>query len=502
MNKIELAVQETIQSIDVSETAYEQAEERYQAIGAWLQRKDSELIIFSPDVYTQGSFALGTVIRPLDDSADYDIDLVCHLKTEKSQCTQEEIKTILGEELKKYALAKNMSDAPEEGRRCWTMIYSSSDNSAGFHLDALPSISSLSYTEAKKKYGSSSDPQYLQINITDNEKDNYGKISEGWNVSNPKGYVEWFNSRQQNAISIEKGNYVKKMLFSRITASTEDVPSYAVKTPLQKAIQFLKRHRDIYFQNNSDIKPISIIITTLVAQTYRESHSSIVDVIGHFIKDYKECIINNCIENPVNPEENFADKWAEYHEREDAFYGWMQKLEMDFSNLDSLPAYEKPIEYVRNLLLKLTNNTTYQRDVASSSVIDYNVPHKQDFNFKIVGDSSSEITASYLKKGFRPQVLRSDDLIKKCNHITFKINDKHIRGKKKYYWQVVNNGPEAMEVNNGRRGGFYDGDTKRGGRTRRESTVYKGTHWVQCFIVQNGICVSKSPEFIVKIIDS
>ena len=44
----------------------------------------------------------------------------------------------------------------------------------------------------------------------------------------------------------------------------EDVPTYRVKTPLQMAIQLLKRHRDIYFQNNNENAPISIIITTLV----------------------------------------------------------------------------------------------------------------------------------------------------------------------------------------------------------------------------------------------
>jgi len=31
------------------------------------------------------------------------------------------------------------------------------------------------------------------------------------------------------------------------------------------------------------------------------------------------------IENPVMPAENFADKWALYPKRRDAFFSWMQR---------------------------------------------------------------------------------------------------------------------------------------------------------------------------------
>ena len=106
MNDLERAIRAEIESIDISETAYKQAEERYQAIGKWLQRDESKLADLSPEIYTQGSFALGTVIKPLNGSEDYDIDLVCHLKAEKSTFTQKKIKTILGEEIKRYVEAK------------------------------------------------------------------------------------------------------------------------------------------------------------------------------------------------------------------------------------------------------------------------------------------------------------------------------------------------------------------------------------------------------------
>jgi len=34
---------------------------------------------------------------------------------------------------------------------------------------------------------------------------------------------------------------------------------------------------------------------------------------------------------------------------------------------------------------------------------------------------------------------------------------------------------------------------------RRESTLYKGMHWIECFIIKNGKCVARSSEFVVNI---
>ncbi|MCK4642910.1 hypothetical protein KAU32_04670 [bacterium] len=60
------------------------------------------------------------------------------------------------------------------------------------------------------------------------------------------------------------------------------------------------------------------------------------------------------------------------------------------------------------------------------------------------------------------------------------------------YWQVVNTGEEAYR-NNGLRGNIFIG-----AKTRWERTLYKGIHWIECYIVKNGICYAND-RFIVKI---
>ena len=123
-------------------------------------------------------------------------------------------------------------------------------------------------------------------------------------------------------------------------ASIDSLPYYQWKTPLQQAIQLLKRHRDTMFKNNEDSKPISVIITTLAAKAYN-SESELASALTNILSrmgDY----INGAVPlvpNPVNPAEDFADKWydsesAKYKLKEN-FDRWLYQARADFKALCS-----------------------------------------------------------------------------------------------------------------------------------------------------------------------
>jgi hypothetical protein len=79
---------------------YEQAETSYQSLGRWLNRESSTIRAYAPSVYSQGSFALGTVIAPITDDEQYDVDAVCEFKKlTKREVTQKELKRALGVEV-------------------------------------------------------------------------------------------------------------------------------------------------------------------------------------------------------------------------------------------------------------------------------------------------------------------------------------------------------------------------------------------------------------------
>lgn len=69
----------------------------------------------NPTVHIQGSFGLGTVIRPLLEEEDYDIDMVAELIADLSSITQKKLKNLVIEEMRLYAKSYSM-EAPEPHR--------------------------------------------------------------------------------------------------------------------------------------------------------------------------------------------------------------------------------------------------------------------------------------------------------------------------------------------------------------------------------------------------
>lgn len=63
-------------------------------------------------------------------------------------------------------------------------------------------------------------------------------------------------------------------------------------------------------------------------------------------------------------------------------------------------------------------------------------------------------------------------------------------------WQITNTGDEATRAGC-LRGDFYD--SNEGVNGREESTLYTGTHAVQCFVIKRGICVARSKDFVINV---
>ena len=160
---IQEEIKKLIEEIDVSDSNYEKATNRYNSIANYI--KNSDLDSDRPDIYLQGSFKLGTAIKPLTEDGAYDIDIVCNLtKLRRENQSQFSLKYDLGEVVKKYSKAQSMSNDPEESKRCWTLKYVDEYN---FHIDILPSVPL-----------NNKDDGYIAI--TDKTKSNYFDISYDW----------------------------------------------------------------------------------------------------------------------------------------------------------------------------------------------------------------------------------------------------------------------------------------------------------------------------------
>lgn len=328
-NKSDYIFEELANELDITPTLFEAAEKRYQAVGKWLNREDSYLnqLGIEAEIFLQGSAKLGTVTKPIEDNDEYDIDAVCELKNvSKKNFTQKQVKDIFGKDIKTYATANNMNEKPKNGKRCWTLNY---NENAKFHMDFLPGVIDANDFGIllKSKQYTKVDYKETTLAITDKTSLVYNAISDDWEVSNPKGYFEWFKEKMKDRYISQRQTLAKKM-----NMDIEKVPEYKIKTSLQKSIQILKRHRDIFFKNKEDLKVSSIIITTLAAHSYTGNPSLSVSLLEILDKmpNFITCNGNEyMILNPINPMENFADKWKENNDLVKEFYGWIRNAKAD-----------------------------------------------------------------------------------------------------------------------------------------------------------------------------
>ena len=88
------------------------------------------------------------------------------------------------------------------------------------------------------------------------------------------------------------------------------------------------------FAEDVEHKPISIIITTLAAHAYNEEPtiSAALRSILAGMEEHIECRGDEAwVPNPVNPAENFADKWDEEPKKQESFYIWLEQARGDFA---------------------------------------------------------------------------------------------------------------------------------------------------------------------------
>ena len=470
LNKLFLRMAE---ELDISDTLFKKAENSYTALGNYIGNHCAYPI----SIYTQGSFRLGTVVRPLSDEDDYDLDLVCEISVGQ-QVSASTIKSMIGKILRESARYSSML---EEKKRCWRIEYA---DEAQFHIDITPARPALF--------------QPLGIDVTN--KDTQGVYT--FRPSNPKGYEAWFVQRKSIAT-------IKRVFDS---ASIEPVKTHADKTSLQRAIQILKRHRDIMFESNSDNAPISIIITTLAAHAY-SGESGVFDALKKILETMSNFIQRDgsiyTIPNPSNTGENFADKWNEKPEKAKAFFAWLAKAQHDILTLapmitEDFTALEESFGHgiVGRSIAETTqvlNESQLSTAVYSKQYIQtaLSVNHRLKPSFSLPRSYMLGICATVTKDGYQSEYQNDGPSIPKGASIDFSllVSNTLTRGNYQVLWQVVNTGYEARHAGC-LRGGFE----KENNTTRRhEGTEYAGTHFVQAFLMKKGRCIAMSREFFVNI---
>jgi hypothetical protein len=192
---------------------------------------------------------------------------------------------------------------------------------------------------------------------TDAERD---KTLKEWKASNPKGYKLLFERRAKLAPVIRLRKHIAE---DRARANVEPYPQPGgFKGILRRTVQIAKRHRDIFFVDDPDVAPLSVIITTLASRSYEwcvinREYDNELDLLFDVIRHLPDSIEMRHVDghdqwfiwNETTERENFAEKWNRRPERAEAFFTWHARFCSDLVGLEAVHGLDRVGETLKSL---------------------------------------------------------------------------------------------------------------------------------------------------------
>ncbi|MFD2796439.1 nucleotidyltransferase [Promicromonospora vindobonensis] len=293
-----------LRGLDISPQEHDMVVRRYQGFASVLDATWATTHSANK-VFPQGSFALGTVVRNVKRGNNLDIDSVAVRGIAKTSISQQDLKAEVGVAARSFAAAKDDgSPRVTEDSRCWTIEWPT------MHMDVLPAVPDPECDEGG-------------VLITD-------RTVRTWLASNPIGYKDWFHDLMRQEYIEKRAEFEAKEL------DVDEVPQWQIRTTLQRTVQALKRHRDVYFKSDAGWAPSSVVITTLAARAYRGGGdlNDVLREVTSGMPNYLSCISNQWVlPNPAQADENFAEYWS--NADADRFFQWHADVTRTFGGLSS-----------------------------------------------------------------------------------------------------------------------------------------------------------------------
>jgi len=290
-------------ALQLSPSQHESAVDKYEGVGRWLGGPGSPLESLATSIYAQGSMALGTTVKPIEDT-EHDLDLI--FEVDRVNLAPADLHRIVEARLQENNLYKQRLVHPAPPR-CLRLKYA-----GDFHLDIVP---------ARR------DPARgaTAIEVPDRKL-------KCWVPNNPREYQTWFERQSVSLVIMEK-------------AAIQPVPALMAseqKPPLKLVVQLMKRHRDIVF-GRAIGAPSSILLTTMAARSYR-GDASVADALARILAAMKNDIRSSwpgriSEANPTNIAEDLCSKFSD--EEYARFAQWVVAFSDEFRKLKELTGLEK-----------------------------------------------------------------------------------------------------------------------------------------------------------------
>lgn len=386
----------------------------------------------------QGSMAMSTVVQ--NEDGDYDIDVaVVFDKSVLGDKGAQATRNLVANALKRKT--KQFNAEPEVKTSCVRIKYED-----GYHID---------FAVYRRHYDSG------------NECWIYEHAGSDWSVRELKGLTEWFKSQNNDSDGkLRKVIRLSKM-FCKSRKSWKNMPSGLLQTVLcdEKLQQSYERIDELFYYTMQEIVNRLETSTSVEAPVDDGRDLTPRDIDCKRMTNWKNRLKSKLEDLKVL----FSDECT----KDDAIQAWYGFFNHDYWGGQVTVEKSYAIASVPKSVCSFFDGEQYIEEMYPMQLV-----YKCDVSCKVSGDGWRlkpigeflSIWRHYLPHNFE---IRCEMEYTNCPW-PYKI-----------LWKVKNVGPEAERQN------LIRGEIKERGRTIVEHTSFFGNHYIECYIVKDGLCVAR-----------
>lgn len=389
----------------------------------------------------QGSMAMHTTVQ--NDKNDYDIDVGVVFESENlNELGPRATRNMIADALKRKT--KQFAEPPDIKTSCVRLKYASK----GYHVD---------FAIFKKYKENSEDNAYI-----------YEHAGNEWSVRHIKALEEWFNEEIKN-----KGDNLRKVI---------------------RLSKMFCKSRDSWKN-----MPSGLIQTVICNEKLSTDYSRLDEVFYYTMKAIVNRINDSMdVEAPVDNGRALVNREIDYKRMSN----WKNRLESNLEELNIL--FDSECTYIE--AVKAWNNffnNSYWLNLENEAISkNFSIHKSQQFDdteefiedlYPVYEQYDVTIDCKVSGNGFRlmPILEYMDKYaprLKKCIPHKFSIKCKigytNCPSYDKILWKVLNVGAEAEKRNDIR------GQIKDMGKEITENSKFFGPHYIECYLIKNGVCVA------------
>lgn len=420
--------------VNLNQTRIDSLQSRVSSLEDYLFDDSPAADILIDELIPQGSFAHRTIIRPYTGN-DFDADVLLPMEEQDDW----EPKKYTTELQKALDASSRYVQKTRLGKRCVTIEYANE-----FHIDVVP-------------YVTRSDGRTYITHRTKNE----------WLRCDPVAFTTWIEdlTRTTNGHLVRVIRLIKYLR----DRSSIDVPSVVLTALLAERVNV--------FGGNDEYKNVATTLVTLI------------EALDEYIGPMTE---RPWVDDRIG--QNLADRLTAsgFTNLQSQVKTWARKMRtaLDADAPESVEKWRKVFgdmfgtDQVEKSSLASTAETFEHRMAPGEQLLDRDlgIPIRLDrqHRVRVVGRASAHAGD---RGRFRP-LSASGNLVRIGRRLSFTIEGCTVQEPYQVYWKVRNAGPEAASRN------MFRGQIVEGSLRTTESSHFAGSHWVEAWIVKNGVAVA------------